>query len=343
MSTPSSSEFLIKASIPTISNTIGSLFIGWGASAIFFGILCMQSWSYFTRFPNDAVFNKLLVSFILVLESIHQVFIGYTSWHYCVQYFGLFAKAAFEPTIWSMGAIIILGALVGTIVKIYFGWRVFKLSRGNVFWPSLICVMAVAQLGVASVFSMKCTQTVVAKLMTLKTLGVISLSLGAATDVVSAFSLSYYLHAMRTGYRRSDTLINRLIVFSVNTGVITSIFSLTVVILYQLMPTNLIFIACFFIVCKLYSNSFIATLNSREFIGGREAEVEMTPNGQSVFMFTGSRNGTFEGKVNHMNVKIDVCREVSVKGPGAGEITAHLPSSPASAVSRSYPEDLSAA
>jgi len=64
-----------------------------------------------------------------------------------------------------------------------------------------------------------------------------ALSLGVATDIFTAASLSFFLHRMRTGYKRyvsysllifpkfnserSDTLINRLIIYSVNTGTLT--------------------------------------------------------------------------------------------------------------------------
>jgi hypothetical protein len=65
-----------------------------------------------------------------------------------------------------------------------------------------------------------------------------ALSLGVVTDVFTAASLSFFLHRMRTGYKRyafrpllmssrssnsdrSDTLINRLIMYSVNTGALT--------------------------------------------------------------------------------------------------------------------------
>jgi hypothetical protein len=49
---------------------------------------------------------------------------------------------------------------------------------------------------------------------------------------------------------RSDTLINRLIVYSVNTGTLTSVFSVAVLVAYNLMPDNLVFIALYFILSK---------------------------------------------------------------------------------------------
>jgi hypothetical protein len=94
------------------------------------------------------------------------------------------------------------------------------------------------------------------------------------TDVFTAASLSYFLHKMRTGFKRSDTLINRLIIYSVNTGTLTSVFSAAVLATYNLMPTNFIYISLYFILCKLFANSCVGTLNTRRFVHGRGTDNE---------------------------------------------------------------------
>jgi hypothetical protein len=47
---------------PTLSNTIGALVFGWGISNIVFGMLCIQVWRYYQRYPNDPWSYKVLVS-----------------------------------------------------------------------------------------------------------------------------------------------------------------------------------------------------------------------------------------------------------------------------------------
>ena len=46
-----------------------------------------------------------------------------------------------------------------------------------------------------------------------QTLPTVALSLSAATDVIIALVLSFYLHTVRTGYESSERLIDRLILF----------------------------------------------------------------------------------------------------------------------------------
>ena len=52
----------LPSPVPTVINTVGALYVGWGLSAALFGMMCMQAWTYFTRYQNDTAFNKLLVS-----------------------------------------------------------------------------------------------------------------------------------------------------------------------------------------------------------------------------------------------------------------------------------------
>lgn len=65
--------------IPTISNTIGAVIVGWGVSSLYvllsrdrvlysprircslFGMLCIQVSSYYMRYTNDSASYKILV------------------------------------------------------------------------------------------------------------------------------------------------------------------------------------------------------------------------------------------------------------------------------------------
>jgi len=258
---------------PTISNTIGAVVIGWGISSLFFGMLCIQVWTYYQRYPNDNYSYKVLVFALWALEALHQAFIGHIAWFYVVQNFGNFL-VFLEPPVWTLSAQTLVSSLVGTIVKICFGMRVWKFSRGNYLVTGLIISMALAQFATAIVYTHKAFHLHVDQADQIKTIGSAALSLGVVTDVFTAASLSYFLHQMRTGLKRSDTLINRLIIYSVNTGALTSVFSAAVLVSYNLMPSNIIYIALYFILSKLFANSCVGTLNTRRFVRGRGTDHE---------------------------------------------------------------------
>ena len=56
-------------------------------------------------------------------------------------------------------------------------------------------------------------------------------SLFAATDTLIALTLIVLLHRSRTGFEKSNNIINQLIVFTVNTGAIPSLLSLLIIVM----------------------------------------------------------------------------------------------------------------
>ncbi|VDC07108.1 unnamed protein product [Peniophora sp. CBMAI 1063] len=249
--------------LPPVSSTIGALFLGWGISMLIFGLLCLQTWTYFSRYPNDSPRNKLLVASLCVLEIVHQVCIGHTCWVYSITEYGSLEKVLLGTTVWSLSAIIVLSGIIAATVKIFLGWRIYRVSQGNYLWMIFLSGLALTQTGLGLVFSVRAVDLPVAELGKLKTIATVALAIGAVGDIIAALVLSFYLHTMRTGFLKSGRLLNRLIVFSVNTGALTAAFSLAAVIAFQVMPDNFIYLSIYFFVCKLYSNSCLATFNSR--------------------------------------------------------------------------------
>ncbi|KAI0044644.1 hypothetical protein FA95DRAFT_1608375 [Auriscalpium vulgare] len=89
------------------------------------------------------------------------------------------------------------------------------------------------------------------------------LVLGVSADITLAVSLAHYLHRGRSGLKRSDTLINKLILYAVTTGFVPSVNNVLNLIFYVTYPNDFYYQFFNFQVCKLYTNSFLATLNSR--------------------------------------------------------------------------------
>ncbi|KAJ6464851.1 hypothetical protein C8R45DRAFT_1023380, partial [Mycena sanguinolenta] len=91
------------------------------------------------------------------------------------------------------------------------------------------------------------------------------LSLGASVDVLVASSICVYVHRWAAAPRMKTTseLIHRVMFWSIRTGLITSFVSVAVVICFQTMQDNYVWIGIFAILGKLYSNCLLASLNSR--------------------------------------------------------------------------------
>jgi len=111
-----------------------------------------------------------------------------------------------------------------------------------------------------------------------KLIWVTSVGLGsaAACDIIIAVSLCSYLTRSRTGFKRTDSLITTLIVYSLTTGLVTSVIASAAVITFAIMPTNFIWMSFFWVLGKCYVNSFLAALNSRDALRERASPQDGT-------------------------------------------------------------------
>ncbi|KAG6872241.1 hypothetical protein C0995_011663 [Termitomyces sp. Mi166 len=225
----------------------------------------------------------------LLLETADQTFIGHLVYHYSISNYAKPQSLTTASVTWSLILQLTVGAIVGAIVKgsvaeiVYlsrpltltshssFGLRVWRFSGKNYWIAAIILVLTLGQLGTAIAFTVEAFKIPsVFAVYQLKTLGTISLALGVATDVITAAALCYFLNRLRTGLVSSDSIVNSLIRYAINTGALTSACSLTTLLLYNLKSQdNLYFIATYFIVSKMYAISYMATLNTRRTVRGR--------------------------------------------------------------------------
>ncbi|KAL4251233.1 hypothetical protein ABKN59_006316 [Abortiporus biennis] len=256
--------------------TLGAYYIGFAASCVLFGIICSQAWTYLGRYPEDRNFYKVLVAALWFLQLVDQAFIGHAGYFYSISNWGNPLALIAKPQ-WSLILQVTLGAFAGAIVKACFAMRVWRFSQRNVPVTLCIVILTIAQLVVACYYTSQAFQaTSLTAVATLKLTGSLSLGLGVATDVITAAALCFFLRGLRTGYSKDDSLIGSLTLYAINTGILTSAVSLACLILYDIMPDNFIFMAFYFVISKLYVNSFLATLNTRRVLRGRGTDNEAT-------------------------------------------------------------------
>ncbi|KAK1215134.1 hypothetical protein PQX77_022270 [Marasmius sp. AFHP31] len=224
-------------------DTLGAALIGFVVSAFVFGVFCSSTLTYFKRFYRDGWEYKALVSGVWILELLHQICVGHFVYTYAITYYG-------NPLI----------ILTGDVAK------------------SLIYqVLLTATLG--GVYAAECFR--LKKLLYLsnvKLIATLSLASGAVADLVTALTLCYYLQKFRTGFRQTDTVINTLMMYTINTGGLTSIMSILTVVLYNIAPLSFQFMGVYFVLSKLYAVSLLCSLNMRTVVSGHGTEEEDSTN-----------------------------------------------------------------
>ncbi|KAI0724648.1 hypothetical protein C8Q72DRAFT_889705 [Fomitopsis betulina] len=277
-----------------LDSTYGAIVIGAFVAAVLFGITNLQTFIYFQRYPSDRLWNKLSVCWLWLLDAVHLALcIHMVYWYLVTDYLN---PAALLDIVWSFKAQIIVDAIVVVSVHSLYTIRLWKLnaadSRKSVFRTMLpIVVSCIVVFGGYATALILCYKVFVpphistcSPLMVfhstrftvytdlLATQWVTYLPLGAATfvDIIIALSLCYFLERCRTRSTSNgiDSTITLLMVYTLNTGVITSLCSLTAIVTMAALPTTFAVISVEFILTKLYVNSFLAMFNARSKLRG---------------------------------------------------------------------------
>ncbi|KAF6747878.1 hypothetical protein DFP72DRAFT_587818 [Ephemerocybe angulata] len=305
--------------------TLGALLIGFSVSCGVFGVLSQQTMTYYQRYFHDKIVYKLMVGFLWFFQCIDVVLVGYSVYHYTITHYGDFAYLVTQDVLWSLIVQILLAALVGTAVKCAFALRVWSFSKKNVYVTGGIVFLIVAQTAFALAYCVKAFE--IRKLeyaSQLRTIATLSLAAGVVTDLAIAMALCYFLRKLRTGFKKSDSLVNMLCIYAINTGALTAAVSATVLILYNVYPEYLYFMGSYFVLGNLYAISFICTLNTRRVIRGAGTDNQNSTSensrGGPIFMITNPSNGNRPSHAgNNMSptsimskVDINVRREITV-------------------------------
>ncbi|KAG6872102.1 hypothetical protein C0995_012988 [Termitomyces sp. Mi166 len=138
-----------------------------------------------------------------------------------------------------------------------------------------------------------------------------------AGDVLITLILCILLHHSRTGFHRSDTMINKLILFAVNTGFLTSLCAVASLISIVVAGDTFLYIAFYFCIGRLYSNSLLATLNARKMIRGSGDGIHSTS--VSLPELPKKRN-IFLKRPTNISVKIDTKKQVAIDSDQGQEL-----------------------
>ncbi|KAI1793100.1 hypothetical protein LXA43DRAFT_1127559 [Ganoderma leucocontextum] len=246
-----------------LDGTMGALLIGVIISGVFYGVSVSQVYYYYTRYQHDPLYLKLLVLAVLMTDTAHQGLISHTVyWYFVTTYGDPAALGRLSPTIIVE---VFFNAFTALFVQCFFAVRVYRLSGKKVWLVIPVGLLIAAEFSIIMAYSIKAMAfKTYLDLTRLKALSVSVNAIAAAGDVCIAAILCTILQTSKTGFQKSNLIINKLMVFSVNTGLLTSICACMSLITILALPNTSVYICFFFLMGRLYSNSLMATLNARK-------------------------------------------------------------------------------
>ncbi|KZP05910.1 hypothetical protein FIBSPDRAFT_940265 [Athelia psychrophila] len=275
------------AALPVLDNTMGATLIGVLVGSALWGVSAMQVWYYYATYKEDVWYYKWLVAAVFTSDTIHQILISHSIYTYLITQFGNYVYLG--EIVWSILLEVLFNGFTALLVQGFMTVRVFKLTPQKWRWPAAGLIVALVTgefVSVVAYYAQGRYIKTFAGLVKLKTNSEAINGFGAAADVLIAAVMCVVLQRSRTGFKNSDTMINTLIMFTMNTGLLTSLCAVASLVSIVAAPNTFIYIAFFFNIGRLYSNSMLATLNARSVIRAQLTET------QSVSMSKLRKNNT---------------------------------------------------
>ncbi|KAJ7440957.1 hypothetical protein FB451DRAFT_1377401, partial [Mycena latifolia] len=260
------------SAIPALDSTLGAIEIGGVLAVYLFGIETLQAFYYFRNYPKDSLWLKTAVAAVCFLELGHTISIWHAIYSLTVTFYC--QPKHLETPPYSFDMTILFSALTYIIVQRYresllmqgfFANRVRILS-GTLVIPIICWVMTFfrAAANFAAMGVQWANPNIVELSERLKWPMSIALSLGVTVDIVVVVAMCYWLRKIRaTRFERTKRMADTLILWSIETGLLTSVSSIILTILF-FSRSDLLWFPFYLVQVKLFSNGLLASLNGRQ-------------------------------------------------------------------------------
>ncbi|KAF9512022.1 hypothetical protein BS47DRAFT_1114720 [Hydnum rufescens UP504] len=263
---------------PALDNTLGAMLVSIIVSASLFGVLTTQCHYYVIRFKQDPIWLKCIVAALWIIDSIHQIGVSAMIFQYNVNHYGDFEYL--RQSSWLVSVCGILEPLPAFIVQIYFTRRLYYLNRK--LWPvaaftAILSIISFAMGEASSILTFTFSRFTEYTRNTW--LVIIWLITCSVCDIAIAISVAWTLYTSCTGFKQTDVLLARLILWIVTTGALPVSFALLQVVTFMVMNESLIHLAANIVLIKLYSNTLLASLNRWDSLTkGRQGALHLLDN-----------------------------------------------------------------
>ncbi|KAL5522439.1 hypothetical protein ACEPAG_8455 [Sanghuangporus baumii] len=276
-------------------------FMYWGfvLATVLLGVTIIQAFIYFKNYDDKAPL-KLFVSTLITLDILSSALMAHVILYYMIENYGnndslLSSPPGTFPAEW------LATAVVAFLTQIFYASQIYKLRRHSrrcivpfvamIFFslfaflsnvgeflltlPSLSTTFDFSSCLVATILIMVLNYSkAVFSITILKSFTSIGNSFAAASDIIACYALCFFLASHRSDIGRNRiTLVDTLMFYTVNRGILFCVAQLGNMIAYILAPTMLYWVPFHLCLSKLYVNSLLALLNSRNSLRGAAQDV----------------------------------------------------------------------
>ncbi|KAJ7867157.1 hypothetical protein B0H13DRAFT_1897677 [Mycena leptocephala] len=215
-----------------VNSTLGAVEIGVLVSYVLFGVTTTQTYIYYSRFPDDSRKLKALVAFVW----------SCTLRVYDIDYAHPERILGTPPISFTVG--IVFSGVIGASVQAFFSFRIYGLSK-TLYIPILTWGMSFLRLVLSAVIFFEALGVAAVDVSEVKWQWLLTAtwSISAANDLTVTATLVVLLYReRRNAHTRTGPLVDKLILWTIETGMLTSSASVVMLACYVTMKNNYNFI-----------------------------------------------------------------------------------------------------
>ncbi|KAF7337127.1 hypothetical protein MVEN_02150500 [Mycena venus] len=255
----------MNSAIPVnLNTTLGAIQIGILASYVLFGVTTAQAYVYYSRFPDDSFKLKALIAIVWICELALTLCLGHTLYTYTISDYAQ-PERLLSRVPPSLGVAAFFDGFVALCVQGFFSYRLYAFTK-TLYIPAVVSVLTFLQLlGTTVIFVMALRMTSMPLFVVQwRWLLTSTWAVTSVNDWVITLSLVAALISQRDyAQKRTVTMVNKLVLWTIETGMLTSLMSIVMMACFLSMKDNFIWIGLFTVQQRLFSNSLLASLNSR--------------------------------------------------------------------------------
>ncbi|GJE88878.1 hypothetical protein PsYK624_049650 [Phanerochaete sordida] len=256
---------------PTLGSTIGVALFGGLATAIVYGFVCSQCYSFFhsCRDNRQAPVTRNIIAILWLMTTAYIVFVVQLLYWYAVLNVGTIH--ALQEITWSLRGLIIMTTISDAVVRCCFVHRAWTLDvhKSQPFYPLvvlLLCLFA-SSLNISGLsFRLK----TLGDLLLIERGYYANLTMIVLVDLVTSARLSFVMARNGQGpFQRAGSNFMSTLSYMGSTGLITSVISMGSLVAYATMPHDHVFAAVFLPLSPLYMSMLVAYCNTQHWVGHR--------------------------------------------------------------------------
>ncbi|KAF9035049.1 hypothetical protein BDZ89DRAFT_498523 [Hymenopellis radicata] len=279
-----------------VVQTVGALLIGALLSSFLSGMVTVQAIIFFKTFPKDALRHKILVGILWALNLAHDACIWAGLWNYIVQNYRVDNTNQFDLIPAPIPISVYLTSICTFSAHCFCAHRIFRLCDPHRRWWLVLPILVLAVARMTSSFGTASQMIILGSFQAVKDryswMFSLGLALSSVIDILITATFLKLFISNRSKCVSFEPVIDSLILYSIETGAVTCVTTISVLICWLSLNESLVFLGLHFTIAKLYANSVLATLNMRHELR-RTRQLPMAPTTAEVDLevFMVSRGG----------------------------------------------------